>query len=119
MPSIVVVRMRVNSWRVRVVRVGHVQWSLVEGDPMKKTLAITTATILATLTLTSSPAAATCNWGELTSTQIAEGFDQGGHAADPSGDGHGPGTVDEPRIGLANIVELGNLTATCHLIAGL
>lgn len=58
-----------------------------------------------------------CNWGTLTMETIKEkDFDQGGHSADPSGDGHGPGTVDEPRKGLANVVEQGNLQYTCQLI---
>lgn len=57
-----------------------------------------------------------CNWGRLTADAIAGGFDQGPHSSDPSGDGHGPGTVDEPRAGLANVVERGNLNATCEFI---
>jgi len=60
-----------------------------------------------------------CNWGEVTSDAILDpdlDFDQGPHASDPSGDGHGPGTVDEPRDGLANVVEDGNIFATCDLI---
>jgi len=60
-----------------------------------------------------------CNWGELTSEAIAGGFDQGGHSSDPSGDGHGPGTLDEPRVGLANVVDQGDLHATCELIESL
>ena len=50
---------------------------------------------------------------------IGNGFGQGPHSSDPSGDGHGPGTADEPRAGLANVVEMGNLQATCELIEGL
>jgi hypothetical protein len=72
--------------------------------------------------LAAAPAGAakpTCNWGTLTSTAIADGFPQGQHASDPSGDGHGPGTADEPRVGLANVVERGNLEASCELIASL
>lgn len=60
-----------------------------------------------------------CNWGKLTMESIAGGFEQGKHASDPSGDGHGPGTVDEPRAGLANVVERGNLQALCLLIEDL
>ncbi|MCA0936737.1 hypothetical protein LCL85_14445 [Vibrio alginolyticus] len=61
-----------------------------------------------------------CNWGKLTMEMIKEAdFDQGGHSADPSGDGHGPGTADEPRKGLANVVERGNLEYTCELIESL
>ena len=51
------------------------------------------------------------NFGEVTSRSIAEGFDQGGHASDPSGDG--PAGSDQPRDGLANAGgERGNLSAT-------
>ena len=60
-----------------------------------------------------------CNWGQLTSEEISEGFDQGAHSSDPSGDGHGPGTADESRAGLGNVVEQGNLEATCELIDSL
>ncbi len=60
-----------------------------------------------------------CNWGELTAAAIAAGFDQGGHSSDPSGDGHGPGTLDEPRVGLANVVARGDMDATCALIDSL
>jgi len=58
-----------------------------------------------------------CNWGKLTMQSIQNGFDQGAHSADPSGDGFGPGTADEPRQGLANVLERGNLQALCELIA--
>ncbi|GGO77263.1 hypothetical protein GCM10011348_06380 [Marinobacterium nitratireducens] len=58
-----------------------------------------------------------CNWGTLTMESILDlDFDQGGHSSDPSGDGHGPGTADEPRAGLANVLERGNLQATCEFI---
>jgi hypothetical protein len=60
-----------------------------------------------------------CNWGGLTAGAIGAGFDQGDHSSDPSGDGHGPGTVDEPRAGLANVVAQGDLDATCDLIESL
>jgi len=58
-----------------------------------------------------------CNWGELTSDSIAEssGSVQGEHASDPSGDGLGP----EERVGLANVIEQGDLFATCEFIDGL
>ena len=72
--------------------------------------------------LAAAPAAAdkpTCNWGQLTAEAIADGFPQGAHSSDPSGDGHGPGTADEARAGLGNVVEQGNLNATCELIASL
>ena len=57
-----------------------------------------------------------CNWGQLTADAIADDFPQGPHSSDPSGDGHGPGTADEPRAGLANVVAKGDLNATCELI---
>jgi hypothetical protein len=58
-----------------------------------------------------------CNWGTLTLEAAKEdGKAHGKHAADPSGDGHGPGTLDEPRVGLANVVEQGNLQLLCDLI---
>jgi hypothetical protein len=56
------------------------------------------------------------NWGKATKDAISDGFDQGGHSSDPSGDGHGPGTADEPRSGLANVVNQGDLGATLDLI---
>ena len=59
------------------------------------------------------------NWGELTSGAIKNGFKQGPHASDPSGDGHGPGTADEPRAGLANVVNKGDMAATTELIDSL
>ena len=58
-----------------------------------------------------------CNWGKLTMEAVRGGFPQGPHSSDPSGDGHGPGTADEPRYGLANVVEPGNLQALCEFIA--
>lgn len=61
----------------------------------------------------------TCNWGQLTADAVADGFPQGPHSSDPSGDGHGPDTADEPRAGLANVVERGDLNATCELIDSL
>ncbi|MCB1894992.1 MAG: hypothetical protein H6945_16485 [Zoogloeaceae bacterium] len=60
-----------------------------------------------------------CNWGRLTMETIQGGFEQGPHAADPSGDGFGPGTLDEPRAGLANVVERGRLDLLCQLIEDL
>ncbi len=59
-----------------------------------------------------------CNWGTLTMTAIAAGHPQGPHSADPSGDGK-PGDgddADQPRVGLGNVVERGNLQATCEFI---
>ena len=60
-----------------------------------------------------------CNWGTITMEEIQAGFDQGAHSSDPSGDGYGPGTADEPRAGLANVLEQGNLQATCEFIESL
>ena len=52
-----------------------------------------------------------CNWGKLTMaiTPLGE------HASDPSGDGRGP----EKRVGLANLIERGNMHATCDFLSGL
>lgn len=59
--------------------------------------------------------------GQLTkwAIQDLEGWDQGQHSSDPSGDGHGQGTADEPRVGLPNILGKGNLTATLELLVAL
>ena len=59
-----------------------------------------------------------CNWGQVTSAAIADGFPQGPHSSDPGDDGHGPGTGDEPRSGLANVVNQGDLNALCEFISG-
>ncbi len=59
-----------------------------------------------------------CNWGRLTMEAIQNGFPQGQHSADPAGDGRGEG-VDQPRKGIANVVERGNLRLTCELIQSL
>ena len=59
-----------------------------------------------------------CNWGLLTKMAIEGGFPQGEHASDPSGDGKGKDDADQPRAGLANVVERGNLQALCEFIAG-
>jgi hypothetical protein len=51
------------------------------------------------------------NWGKLTSYAILDlDFDQGAHASDPTPDD------DQPRVGLANVVEEGNIFATTELI---
>jgi hypothetical protein len=68
------------------------------------------------ITITFNGGKLTCNWGELTSQSIADGFPQGPHASDPSGDGRGPGDGDVPRVGLANVVNRGDLEATCQFI---
>ena len=86
---------------------------------MRSRLTALTATAVVAVGLTAAPALAgppDCNWGHLTADAVADGFPQGAHSSDPSGDGHGPGTADEPRVGLANVVETGDLEATCVLI---
>ena len=60
-----------------------------------------------------------CNWGTLTMEAIKGGFPQGPHSSDPSGDGKGRGDSDQPRSGLANVVNQGDLQATCELIESL
>jgi hypothetical protein len=72
-----------------------------------------TALVLMAGSANAAPPCPDENLGSLTNWAIHNlpGWDQGQHSADPSGDGHGPGTVDEPRVGLANIIELGNLKA--------
>ena len=60
-----------------------------------------------------------CNWGLLTMESIADGFPQGPHVSDPSGDGKGKGDADSPRKGLGNVIERGNLQATCEFIESL
>ena len=82
---------------------------------MKKIFAgLGAAGLIVGLSAVPAQAAPDCNWGQLTSSSIAGGFDQGGHASDPSDDGKGP----EARVGLANVVEKGNLAATCSLLGG-
>ncbi|MCT2538977.1 hypothetical protein [Sedimentimonas flavescens] len=53
--------------------------------------------------------------GDLTRESIADGFDQGKHASDPSGDGVGR----ENRVGLANVVSRGDLGETVGLLKDL
>ncbi len=78
------------------------------------------ATMSTTSALATTPVnsvAVQCNWGKLTMEAIQEeDFEQGEHSSDPTGDGQGPGTADEPRAGLANVIEQGNLEATCEFI---
>ena len=50
-----------------------------------------------------------CNWGKLT----MQSTPMGDHASDPSEDGRGP----EDRVGLANILEQGNLQAVCEFLS--
>ena len=49
----------------------------------------------------------TCNWGRLTAEAIAGGFEQGPHSS----------SFPTPRDGLANVVNQGDLNATCEFIA--
>ncbi len=85
---------------------------------MRKLAAIVgTVAVIGLGTVGSAEAKPSCNWGKLTKEAIAAGFPQGPHASDPSGDG--PAGADQPRAGLGNVVEQGNLNATCQLIAGL
>lgn len=89
---------------------------------MTRRLVVLAVIAVMALMVSVTPAAAdppSCNWGTLTADAIAGGFPQGPHSSDPSGDGHGPGTADEPRVGLANVVERGDLNATCEFISGL
>jgi hypothetical protein len=83
--------------------------------PVKMVIALA----LLTGTANAAPPSPSDNLGALTKYAIQElvSWDQGEHSSDPSDDGHGPGTVDEPRVGLANIVEQGNLQLTVDLIA--
>ncbi|MDW4498588.1 hypothetical protein R5H30_11390 [Sulfitobacter sp. D35] len=55
------------------------------------------------------------NWGKLTkfAIQEVEGWNQGRHSADPSGDGLGR----EERVGLPNIFPDGDLTDTYLFVA--
>jgi hypothetical protein len=58
-----------------------------------------------------------CSWGTLTMEAIEGGLEMGPHSADPSGDGqNGSEDEDQPRSGLGNVVEQGNLQATCEFI---
>lgn len=60
------------------------------------------------------------SWGHLTACAITEpDFAQGPDASDPSGDGHVPGTADEPRDSIAHVAEQGNIDATTDPIADL
>jgi hypothetical protein len=87
---------------------------------MRKIVAGVAAVVILSFTSMAGVASAespSCNWGELTSGAVQAGFPQGPHSSDPSGDGHGTGTADEPRAGLGNVVSLGDLNATCELIS--
>ncbi len=62
---------------------------------------------LAMVPLSASAAPPSCNWGQVTSAAIAGGFDQGGHASSQA----------TPRVGLANVVNKGDLNATCEFVS--
>jgi hypothetical protein len=79
---------------------------------MKKKFALAGAVALAVTALAAPAAQAdapSCNWGTLTADAIADGFDQGEHASSFAG---------SPRLGLANVVNQGDLNATCEFLAG-
>jgi hypothetical protein len=80
------------------------------------TIGLGTSAMADQLTINFNGGHLTCNWGQLTSESIAQGFPQGPHASDPSGDGYGPSDTDQPRAGLANVVNRGDLEATCNFI---
>ena len=73
---------------------------------MKKILAIAgiAAASVAVGAGSASAEKPTCNWGQLTSDAIAGGFNQGEHASSFAG---------SARLGLANVVNQGDLEATC------
>ncbi|WP_448002987.1 hypothetical protein [Agromyces bauzanensis] len=89
---------------------------------VKHTLIGVGAAILLTLAAAAPANAAppACNWGEATSSSIAEfgGRAHGAHASDPSGDGRG----HEGRVGLPNLDPSasgsGKLVATCLIVTG-
>lgn len=60
-----------------------------------------------------------CNWGTLTMESIKDGFDQGQHSSDPGSNGRGKDDPDQPRAGLGNVVNQGDLQATCEFIEAL
>jgi hypothetical protein len=48
-----------------------------------------------------------CSWGKLTMEAIEDGVNMGEHSSD----------FPTPRVGLGNVIERGNLQATCEFIA--
>lgn len=77
---------------------------------MKKIIAIAGIAV-ASVAVSAGAASAekpTCNWGTLTSEAIAGGFEQGPHASSYAG---------SARLGLANVVNQGDLNATCVLLS--
>ena len=87
---------------------------------MKTTKFLATAVVTTGMIFASTGAfannAVECNWGQLTKEAIADGFPQGPHASDPSGNGKGKDDIDQPRDGLANVVNQGDLHALCVFI---
>ncbi len=83
---------------------------------MRKMIATTCAMLaLAGFSMAGKPDP-TSSIGALTAYAIHElNFDQGQHASDPSGDGVGRDGVED-RVGLANVVEKGNVSATLGLL---
>lgn len=79
-------------------------------------LAFSSASMADEVTVSFNGGELTCNLGQVTASSIADGFEQGVHASDPSGDGHGPGDADQRRAGLANVINKGDLEATCEFI---
>ena len=75
---------------------------------MKKLLTVVFASGALALANINVQAECPSSLGELTSESIAAGFPQGEHASSFAG---------EPRVGLANVVEQGNLAATVQLLA--
>jgi hypothetical protein len=88
---------------------------------MNKFLIVGLLTSLLALPAAAEPPTACDNIGQLTkwSIQNLEGYEQGPHASDPSGDGHGKDTLDEPRVGLPNLIEQGELGLTLGLLVSL
>ncbi len=86
---------------------------------MKRVLGISLSVAFAVAAL-GAPATAgppSCHWGQETKAAIQNdgGRAQGDHASDPSGDGLGRDGVED-RVGLANVIEPGNLVATCEFV---
>ena len=88
---------------------------------MTKFLSVALLTSLLALPAATEPPTVCDNLGQLTkwSIQDLEGYEPGPHASDPSGDGHGKDTLDEPRAGLPNLIEQGELGLTLGLLVSL
>lgn len=76
---------------------------------MRKIAAVVGIIALASLGIAAPAQAAkpTCNWGTLTADAIADGFAQGEHSSSFAG---------SPRVGIANVVNKGDMNATCEFI---